>query len=395
MKNRQYNDHLLTLAFNKAPVGLTLINEHGFFVEVNKTLCNMLGYTKAELEHQPSSVIFPKKNQHEVSVFQHSLFEEEQIPHEKVWQVKTKNGSPIDLLFTSDIFMSENGQRFLIQTARDVSADKHSMQTAECMISATKDIAAQKNSELQLKEMYARLKEHALQLQLSNTELERFAYSASHDLQEPLRMVSSFLQLLEKKCKDSLDEKGREYIHYAVDGSLRMKRLISDLLDYSRVTTHKQYLEPVNMELVISDVLQNLSLQVAEKNAEIKMAALPLLPAADKTQMVQLLQNLVANAVKYSGTTQPVIEIAATEQGNEWLFSVKDNGIGFDEKFADKIFVIFQRLHNRTEYSGTGIGLAICKKIIDRHGGKIYAESVPGKGSTFWFTIKKHLVTEQ
>lgn len=263
------------------------------------------------------------------------------------------------------------------------------------MIGATKDITAQKSSELQLRELYGKLEERASQLQLSNTELERFAYIASHDLQEPLRMVSSFLQLLEKKYQDSIDEKGREYIRFAVDGSLRMKRLINDLLDYSRVTTRKQHLELVNMELVISDVLQNLSLKVEEKNAVIKTDALPLLPAADKTQMVQLLQNLIANALKYAGTKQPVIEIKAKEQDDEWLFSVKDNGIGFDEKFADKIFVIFQRLHNKTEYSGTGIGLAICKKIIDRHGGKIYAESVPGKGSTFWFTIKKQLVTEQ
>ncbi|QNA45280.1 PAS domain S-box protein [Lacibacter sediminis] len=263
------------------------------------------------------------------------------------------------------------------------------------MIGATKDITAQKLSELQLRELYDKLEERASQLQLSNTELERFAYIASHDLQEPLRMVSSFLQLLEKKYQDSIDEKGREYIRFAVDGSLRMKRLINDLLDYSRVTTRKQQLEPVNMELVISDVLQNLSLQIAEKNATIETSVLPQLPLADKTQMVQLIQNLVANALKYSGSKQPVIKIDASEKEDEWLFSVKDNGIGFDEKFVDKIFVIFQRLHNKTEYSGTGIGLAICKKIIDRHGGKIYAESVPGEGSTFWFTIKKQLVPEQ
>ncbi|MEJ8842517.1 PAS domain S-box protein [Lacibacter sp. H375] len=263
------------------------------------------------------------------------------------------------------------------------------------MIGATKDITEQKLSELRLKELNGQLERRAEQLQISNTELERFAYIASHDLQEPLRMISSFLQLLEKKYHDSIDEKGREYIRFAVEGSLRMKYLINDLLDYSRISTRRQNLEQVHIDLVIKDVLQNLSLRIEEKQAVIKTSALPLLPIADKTQMTQLFQNLLSNALKYSGDKQPHIEINVEEREDEWLFSVKDNGIGFDEKFADKIFVIFQRLHNKSEYSGTGIGLAICKKIIDRHGGRIYADSVPGEGSTFWFTIKRHLISGQ
>jgi PAS domain S-box-containing protein len=263
------------------------------------------------------------------------------------------------------------------------------------LVGSIKDITEQKLSELRLKDIYAQLEQRAAQLQISNTELERFAYVASHDLQEPLRMISSFLQLLEKKYQDTIDEKGRDYIRFAVDGSLRMKYLINDLLDYSRVSTRRQNLEQVNVEFIVKDVLQNLSLRIEEKKAVIKTSMLPVLPNADKTQMVQLFQNLIGNALKYSGHKQPRIEIEAVEKEEEWLFAIKDNGIGFDERFAEKIFVIFQRLHNRSEYSGTGIGLAICKKIIDRHGGKIYAESVPGEGSRFWFTIKKHLVAEQ
>lgn len=263
------------------------------------------------------------------------------------------------------------------------------------LVGSVKDITEQKLSELRLKDLYDQLEQRAAQLQTSNTELERFAYIASHDMQEPLRMISSFLQLLEKKYRDSIDEKGREYIRFAVDGSMRMKYLINDLLDYSRVSTRRQNLEQVCIDHVIEDVLQNLSLHINEKQAIINTSVLPLLPNADKTQMIQLFQNLIGNALKYSGSRQPLIDIEAAEKEDEWLFSIKDNGIGFDEKFADKIFVIFQRLHNRSEYSGTGIGLAICKKIIDRHGGKIYAESVPGEGSIFWFTIKKHLVAEQ
>lgn len=262
------------------------------------------------------------------------------------------------------------------------------------MIGATKDITEQKRSELQLKDLYGKLEERASQLQLSNTELERFAYIASHDLQEPLRMVSSFLQLLQKKYNDSIDEKGKEYIRFAVDGSIRMKRLINDLLDYSRVSTRKQQLEKVDMQLVMQEVLQNLGLQIEEKRAVIEVGKMPVLTWADKTQMVQLLQNLVGNALKYSDQQPPLVQISVKEENNEWQFAVKDNGIGFEQKFAEKIFVIFQRLHNKTEYSGTGIGLAICKKIVDRHGGTIRVESEPGKGSIFYFTISKQLTAE-
>ncbi len=263
------------------------------------------------------------------------------------------------------------------------------------MIGATKDITEQKLSEQQLKELYGKLEVRASQLQNSNTELERFAYIASHDLQEPLRMVSSFLQLLQKKYQDSIDDRGQEYIRFAVDGSVRMKRLINDLLDYSRVSTRQQQLEKVDMQVVINEVLQNLSLQIEEKKAAIEVGKMPILTRADKTQMVQLLQNLVGNALKYSGEKPAIVKIAAKDEENEWLFTVQDNGIGFEQKFAEKIFVIFQRLHSKTEYSGTGIGLAICKKIIDRHGGSIRVESEPGKGSVFYFTISKQLAAEQ
>lgn len=258
-----------------------------------------------------------------------------------------------------------------------------------------KDNTVQKDAELQLKELFAQLKERASELEVSNKELERFAYIASHDLQEPLRMVSSFLQLLQKRYNDSIDDKGREYIRFAVDGSVRMKRLINDLLDYSRVTTRKQELEEVDMQEVMKEVTQNLSLQITEKRAQINIAPLPLLALADKTQLTQLLQNLVGNALKYAGDAPPEISIQSEERTADWLFSVKDNGIGFDQKFAEKIFIIFQRLHNKPEYTGTGIGLAICKKIVDRHSGTIYVTSVPGQGSTFYFTISKHLIADK
>ena len=252
-----------------------------------------------------------------------------------------------------------------------------------------KDITELKKSGQQLSKLNADLQEQAKELADSNDELERFAYVASHDLQEPLRMVSSFLQLLEKKYKDNIDDTSSKYIHYAVDGADRMKQLIFDLLEYSRVTTSKDLITDVDMNEVIQDVLQIMEGPITALSCNIQLQPLPTLKAVRRSQMLQLLQNLISNALKYHGTSTCEIVIEADEQENDWLFKVKDNGIGFDPRFADRVFVIFQRLHNRSEFAGTGIGLSICKKIVERHGGKIWAESEKGKGSTFYFTISK------
>lgn len=380
------NEEQLNLIYNSTAGIIFLLgvenNGEAFrFISMNNAGLSAIGIKQEDLINKAVQEVIPEPS---FSLVFSKYNEAIRSGKPVVWQEETTypTGTKTGIVTVTPIYDNEGNCVRLVGSVNDISELKETERSLAI-------------SRQQYKSLFDQLELRAAELQISNTELEKFAYIASHDLQEPLRMISSFLQLLEKKYQDTIDEKGREYIRFAVDGSLRMKCLINDLLDYSRVTTRKQHLEPVNMALVISDVLQNLSLQVAEKNVVIKMAVLPLLPVADKTQMVQLLQNLVANAIKYSGTEQPVIEIEALEQEDEWLFSVKDNGIGFDEKFADKIFVIFQRLHNKTEYSGTGIGLAICKKIIDRHGGKIYAESVPGEGSTFWFTIKKHLAHEQ
>lgn len=252
-----------------------------------------------------------------------------------------------------------------------------------------KDITELKKSEQQLSKLNYELQMQAEELAASNAELERFAYVASHDLQEPLRMVSSFLQLLEKKYKHNIDDSSSKYIHYAVDGAERMKKLILDLLEYSRVSTNRDLVADVDMNEVIHEVLQIMDAKIKELHCEIKLNNLPVLKSARRTQMFQLLQNLVSNALKYHGEPPCEILIDAVEQENDWLFIVKDNGIGFEAKFTERVFVIFQRLHNKSEYSGTGIGLSICKKIVERHGGKIWVESEIGKGSTFYFTISK------
>lgn len=238
------------------------------------------------------------------------------------------------------------------------------------------------------KTLEEKVKERTLELTRSNTELEQFAYVASHDLQEPLRMVSSYLQLLERRYKDKLDNDALEFINFAVDGASRMQRMINDLLTYSRVGTRGKPFEPTDTESVIKQAKDNLKVAIDESGAVITYDPLPTV-MADSSQLLQLSQNLIGNSIKFKGTEAPQINIAAAEKENEWLFSVRDNGIGIEPKDKEQIFEIFQRLHSREEYPGTGIGLAVCKKIVERHGGRIWVESEPGKGSTFYFTVKK------
>ncbi|MBW8832584.1 MAG: response regulator [Burkholderiales bacterium] len=222
----------------------------------------------------------------------------------------------------------------------------------------------------------------------SNTELEQLAYVASHDMQEPLRMVASYLQIVAQRYKGQLDADADEFIGYAVDGAKRMQALINDLLAYSRVGTKARPFEPIDCNRVLDIALGNLTVAIAESGANVTRGPLPVL-MGDPSQLLQLFQNLVSNAIKFKRGASVTVRISAELAGDAWRLSVSDDGIGIAEEYFDRIFVLFQRLHGRGEYPGTGIGLAICKKIVERHGGEISVQSKVGVGSTFSFTIPR------
>lgn len=235
-------------------------------------------------------------------------------------------------------------------------------------------------------EIEEKLKTKTEELAVSNAELEKFAYVASHDLQEPLRTITSYLQLLQSRYKDKLDNDANDFIAFAVDGSKRMRTLIKSILEYSRINRVKPF-EPVDCNKLLNDVLQDISSVVKETNTTVSYKELPIIKA-DEVLLSELFQNLIGNAIKFVNGKPPAIKISVEKMEDHYLFSVADNGIGFEQKYAGKIFEIFQRLHSIDKYPGTGMGLAICKKIVERHGGKIWVESELGKGSTFHFTVK-------
>lgn len=237
------------------------------------------------------------------------------------------------------------------------------------------------------KQAEAMIAKYTEELRRSNEELEQFAYVASHDLQEPLRKISSYLQLIETRYADQLDEDGKEFIDYAVDGAMRMKQLINDLLLYSRVQRNKGKFDLVSVEDIVHNVLEGLALNIEENQAEITYDTLPKIHS-NEGQLSQLFQNLLTNAIKFRNQeTSPKVHIGVEKQGEEWLFCVRDNGIGMQPDYFERIFIIFQRLHSRKKYPGTGIGLAICKRIVQNHGGHIWVESEVGNGTTFYFTL--------
>lgn len=272
----------------------------------------------------------------------------------------------------------ENTQRAVLNILDDYSKEKINLENSQ---RAVLNILDDYTIEIE------KIEKINKELNFSNNELEQFFYVTSHHLQEPLRLITSFLQLLEKKYKDKLDQDATDYIQFAVDGSIRMKALILGLLDYSQVNKINVF-EEIELNDLITKVIENLKVQIDSNNAQIKIDHLPKI-IGDKIQISQLFENLISNAIKFRGENRPEIFITGNKEGDQYIFSVKDNGIGIQKEYANKLFSIFQRLNTNVQIQGTGIGLAICKKIVEKHGGKIWFESEFGKGSTFYFTIKE------
>lgn len=255
-------------------------------------------------------------------------------------------------------------------------------------VHVARDISSRRQMEDELKFALDAKEELLEELKRSNKELEQFAYIASHDLQEPLRMVSNFLMLLERRYKGKIDDDADEFIYYAVDGAQRMQQLINDLLAYSRVTTTDNEYERVDLETALDESLLNLQVAIQENNVKITHDNLPIV-RGDSIQFAQLFQNLIGNAIKFRGKETPEIHVGVQGEGDDWIIQVVDNGIGIEPQHQDVIFKVFQRLHERHKYPGTGIGLSICQKIVERHGGEIWVDSTLGEGSKFCFTVPK------
>jgi PAS domain S-box-containing protein len=356
------------MLFDKSPLPKWIYDENTLkFLEVNDTAVEDYGYSRNEFLSMSIADIRPVEDLGRLRADVANVRSSPGAFRTGRWRHRKKNGDIIDV---------------------DVVAHAIEFEGHPARMVVASDITEGRRFEEQLKRLNTDLAKRASELAASNAELERFAYIASHDLQEPLRMVSSFLQLLQKRYSGQLDGKADQYIHYAVDGAERMKALIMDLLEYSRVGTGKENFTPVDTAVVMKEVGVIFHEKIIAAKAQIEFDLLPVV-TGDKVQLTQLFQNLLSNALKYHSDRPPRIRIGAIEEPTEWKFSVTDNGIGIDSQFFDKIFIIFQRLHNKTDYGGTGIGLAICKKIVERHGGSIWVESTPQQGSTFYFTIHK------
>lgn len=342
--------------FSSAPLPMWLWDTDTWrFLEVNDSATAHYGYTRDEfLAMQVTALLPPEEAERMRGDYQRRTDGRYLVETRQ----RVKDGSFIDVHLTSDL-VELGGRRVRLVVAEDISERKRAEEA---------------------------LHERTVELERSNADLEQFAYVASHDLQEPLRMVASFTQLLADRYGTQLDDEAREFIGFALEGATRMQALIGGLLSFARVKTRAKELQPMDCQAAFRRTLGSFRVTLQETGAEVTAEGLPTV-VADESQIEQLFQNLIGNALKFRGQETPRIRISAQRNGKEWIFAVSDNGIGIDPRYSERIFAIFQRLHSRNEYPGTGIGLAICKKIVERHGGRIWVESEVGHGATFYFTL--------
>jgi PAS domain S-box-containing protein len=359
---RQAGDAKLRAFFDAASQPIVVVSGDGRIVLVNQRTAEMFGYQESELMGQPLEILLPERYRSAHVQHRKSYFAEPEV---------RSMGVGLDLAGRR-----KDGSEFPVEVGLSC------VQTEDGLLAfgMIADITERKRAQQELMHVNAALRR-------SNAELEQFTYVASHDLQEPLRVVVSYLQLLERRYADRLDQDGLDFLHYAVDGATRMKQLMQDLLRLSRAGTQAVDFRQVAAGTLLEMAKENLKAAIDESSAVITTDALPPV-VADAGLLTQVFQNLIANAIKFQTRgVQPRIHVSAAPQGSGWVFSVRDNGIGIEPRHAERIFRMFERLHGNDEYPGSGIGLAIAQRIVERHGGRIWVESTPGDGSTFHFSL--------
>lgn len=357
--------------FEFAPDPIIIVSQQGKIVLANSEAERKFGYSLKEIVNMPLEILIPERFRKEHEAYRSKY---NYTPRMRPM------GSGLDLYARR-----RDGEEFPVE----VSLSPLKIDDELLVIGLIRDISERKKAETSIKEKAKALEFANEELSRSNRELEQFAYIASHDLQEPLRSVTAACQLLERRFSGKLDATADEFLKYAVDGAKRMQDLIQDLLAYSRVGTKTRNETSFDMQPLIDQVIEALRASIDEAHAKITVDPMPTV-AGDRSQIFQLLQNLLANAMKFRSERPLTIHIGVESRDEHYEFSVRDNGIGIESKYFDHIFEIFRRLHNNQSYPGTGIGLATCKKIVERHGGLIWVESELKKGSTFHFTLPKH-----
>jgi PAS domain S-box-containing protein len=361
ISERKQAEEKFQLAVEGSPSGVVMINKDGAILLVNAATERMFGYPREGLIGQSVDILVPAR------------FRGVHPAHRRHFAAAPDQRS---MGTGRDLFgLRRDGTEFPVEVGLNPIQTRDGL----IVLAVIVDISERKRIE----EVLAT---QTRELQRSNAELEQFAYVAAHDLQEPLRMVMSYAELLGERYRGQLDARADKYIHYAVEGAKRMQQLVNDLLAYSRVGTQGKPLRPTPSGAILDQVLGELRQAIEEAGADVRRGALPTIKA-DEVQLAQLFQNLVGNALKFRSERAPRVSVDAQREGEEWLFSVEDNGIGIEKEYSERVFQMFQRLNERGKYEGSGIGLAIAKRIVERHGGRIWFDSRAGTGTTFYFTL--------